>query len=202
MADDPPPRTRTSPPPADPAPKPPASKDPNPETPRSPPPPADSESVPDPPAKSEARHRLIWHRQAIDMDIFSQILELDEDGTYDFSKEMVVAYFSQATTTFSDMDKAIARRADEKLPELSALGHFLKGSSAALGISKVQATCEKMQHYGALRDEAADKDLKADEALSKISALLVEVKAEYADAERWLKKWYEDKNESFEGVKP
>ncbi|KAJ7714186.1 histidine phosphotransferase [Mycena metata] len=142
---------------------------------------------------------IIWHRQAIDMDIFSQILELDEDGTYDFSKEMVAAYFSQATTTFSDMDKAMA---DKKLPELSALGHFLKGSSAALGISKVQAACEKMQHYGELRDEAADKDLKADEALSKISALLVEVKAEYADAETWLKKWYEDKNESFDEVKP
>ncbi|KAJ7714212.1 histidine-phosphotransfer domain, HPT domain-containing protein [Mycena metata] len=185
---DPPPPTRKSPPPAAAAPKPPA-KDPNPDTLRSPPAPADSESVPDPPAKAEACQRRYLH----------QILELDEDGTYDFSKEMVAAYFSQATTTFGDMDKAMA---DKKLPELSALGHFLKGSSAALGISKVQAACEKMQHYGELRDEAADKDLKADEALSKISALLVEVKAEYADAERWLKKWYEDKNESFDDVEP
>ncbi|KAJ7636001.1 histidine phosphotransferase [Mycena polygramma] len=136
---------------------------------------------------------------AIDMSIFSQILELDEDGTHEFSKEMVVAYFSQASTTFDDMDKALAGK---KLPELSALGHFLKGSSAALGICKVQAACEKMQHYGDLRDEAAGKDLKEDEALAKIDALLVEVKAEYADAERWLKKWYADQKDPFDEPTP
>ncbi|KAJ7695950.1 histidine kinase, phosphotransfer Hpt [Mycena rosella] len=128
------------------------------------------------------------------MDIFGQILELDEEGTHDFSKEMVTAYFEQATTTFGSMDQALA---DKKLPELSALGHFLKGSSAALGISKVQAACEKMQHYGELRDEDADRDLAAPEALAKIDALLVEVKAEYARAEKWLRKWYAAHNEQF-----
>ncbi|KAJ7163283.1 histidine-phosphotransfer domain, HPT domain-containing protein [Mycena filopes] len=191
MPPTPPPKPAT-PPPKEPAPKPAAKKDPIPDTPRSPPPPAAPESVPDPPAATATS-------EPIDMDIFSQILELDEEGTYDFSKEMVAAYFAQAKTTFSDMDKAMA---DEKLPELSSLGHFLKGSSAALGISKVQAACEKMQHYGVLRDEDADADLKADEALVKIGKLLVEVKAEYAGAETWLTEWYAAKGESFEGVKP
>jgi hypothetical protein len=41
------------------------------------------------------------------MDTFGQILELDEDDTHDFSKEMVDAFFSQASTTFEDMDKAL-----------------------------------------------------------------------------------------------
>ncbi|KAJ6557248.1 histidine-phosphotransfer domain, HPT domain-containing protein [Mycena vulgaris] len=160
----------------------------SPRTPRPTPPASEPEPVPE---ASTA--------EPVDMDIFGQILELDDEDTHDFSKEMVVAYFSQASTTFDDMDKALA---DKKLPELSALGHFLKGSSAALGISKVQAACEKMQHYGELRDEDAGTDLQPAAALAKIDALLVVVKAEYADAEKWLKKWYADRDESFDDVPP
>ncbi|KAJ6504809.1 histidine-phosphotransfer domain HPT domain-containing protein [Mycena vitilis] len=193
MADDAP-RPRASPPPSTTAAvkkvKP--AKPDDPATPKPPPTPV-PEPVPDPPADDPA------DAEAIDMSIFSQILELDEDGTHEFSKEMVVAYFSQASTTFDDMDNALAAK---KLPELSALGHFLKGSSAALGICKVQAACEKMQHYGDLRDEAAGKDLNEDDALAKIDALLVEVKTEYADAERWLKKWYADQKDPFDEPTP
>ncbi|KAJ7935418.1 histidine-phosphotransfer domain, HPT domain-containing protein [Mycena leptocephala] len=188
MANDPP-NPRSPPAPKDPVPAPKVPKGDDPATPR---PPTVPESVPDPPADSEAC-------PPIDMIIFNQILELDEPDSHEFSKEMVLAYFAQASTTFEDMDRELA---DEKLLKLSELGHFLKGSSAALGIKKVQAACEKMQHYGELRDEVADKDLKADEALALIKALLVEVKAEYADAERWLKKWYVDEGDAIEEPVP
>jgi hypothetical protein len=40
------------------------------------------------------------------MDIFSQILDLDEEGDRSFSYEMVSSYFSQVTETFDQMDKA------------------------------------------------------------------------------------------------
>jgi HPt (histidine-containing phosphotransfer) domain-containing protein len=76
--------------------------------------------------------------------------------------------------------------------QLSSLGHFLKGSSAALGLSKVQASCEKIQHYGQMRDEDAGKDLTEKDALRKIEVLLGQVNKEYAAAEVWLKKWYDD----------
>ena len=78
------------------------------------------------------------------------------------------------------------------LPRLSSLGHFLKGSSAALGVSAVQATCEHIQHYGALRDEANGTDLTEEAALAKIAPLLKRVKREYAIAERWLQNWYKE----------
>ncbi|KAF7365425.1 Histidine-phosphotransfer domain HPT-domain-containing protein [Mycena venus] len=185
MADDPP-RPDAPPPSSDPVPAPKDAKTDESSAPRPPPVP---ETAPDPPADAEARSRSSLLDSVIDMTIFDQILELDDDGTHEFAKEMVTAYFSQASTTFDDMDKALA---DKKLPELSALGHFLKGSSAALGIRKVQESCEKMQHYGALRDEDADKDLKPAEALDKIKVLLGEVKAEYTDAERWLRNWFKD----------
>ena len=78
------------------------------------------------------------------------------------------------------------------LKKLSSLGHFLKGSSAALGVSAVQATCEHIQHYGALRDEVNGTDLTDETALDKIEPLLKRVKKEYAVAERWLQNWYKE----------
>jgi HPt (histidine-containing phosphotransfer) domain-containing protein len=78
------------------------------------------------------------------------------------------------------------------LENLSSLGHFLKGSSAALGVQKVQVSCEKIQHYGKLRDEDAGVDLTHREALEKIERLLGEVKEEYEAAEDWLRNWYKD----------
>ncbi len=78
------------------------------------------------------------------------------------------------------------------LAKLSSLGHFLKGSSAALGVSAVQASCEDIQHYGALRDEEHGTDLTETDALAKIGPLLKRVKREYAVAERWLQNWYKE----------
>lgn len=43
---------------------------------------------------------------AIDMAVFQQILELDDDDTHEYSRELVSAYFSQARSTFKEMDKA------------------------------------------------------------------------------------------------
>ncbi|KZT28907.1 histidine phosphotransferase, partial [Neolentinus lepideus HHB14362 ss-1] len=125
----------------------------------------------------------------IDMDTFHQILDLDEDDTHDFSRGMAWAYFSQASSTFDDMDEAFEKK---DLAKLSSLGHFLKGSSAALGVAKVQASCEKIQHYGQQRDEESGKDLTSGAALDKIKPLLSKVKVEYAAAEKWLKEWYKE----------
>lgn len=123
----------------------------------------------------------------IDMETFEQILELDEDETHDFSYGMVVAYFSQASQTFTDMDNALKA---EELDKLSALGHFLKGSSAALGVTKVQATCEIIQHLGKMQED--ERKITQPEALRKLAPLLSRVKKEYLVAEAWLRNYYEE----------
>ena len=148
----------------------------------------------------------------IDMETFEQILELDEDDTHDFSCEMVWQYFSQAQVTFQQMDDALCAylsftqplscftsslplcfcSVKSDLDKLSSLGHFLKGSSAALGVTKVQATCEKIQHYGKLWDDENKKDLSETVALGMIGPLLKSGKAEYTNAEEWLKSWYKE----------
>ncbi|KAI5896439.1 histidine-phosphotransfer domain, HPT domain-containing protein [Schizophyllum commune H4-8] len=121
------------------------------------------------------------------MDTFQQLLDLDEDETHDFSRGMVDEYFSQAETTFEDMDKALK---SSDLPKLSSLGHFLKGSSATLGVSRVQLSCQKIQHYGEKKNEG--KDLSDDEALSRIGELLGKVKVDFRTAEEWLQAWYRE----------
>jgi osomolarity two-component system phosphorelay intermediate protein YPD1 len=128
--------------------------------------------------------------EPIDLETFSQILDLDEDDDErEFSRQMAWAYFSQVGDTFKEMDKYLE---EEDVAKLSALGHFLKGSSAALGVSKLQESCEKIQHYGLLRDEERDINLTKLEAIKLIRSMLVKAKKDYVVAEDWLKKWYEE----------
>lgn len=123
----------------------------------------------------------------IDMDTFSQILEMDDDDTHEFSLSIVENYMEQADATFDSMTKALEA---ENLAELSRLGHFLKGSSAALGISQVQTGCEAMQHYGQLKHGSSGAKLDRKEALSLITPLLAKIKEGHAEADKWLRDFY------------
>jgi HPt (histidine-containing phosphotransfer) domain-containing protein len=90
-----------------------------------------------------------------------------------------------------DASTVINHRKESDLGKLSDLGHFLKGSSAALGVCRVQAACEKIQHYGHLRDEEKHEDLSKTKALELIRETLVQVKEDYIVADKWLRKYYE-----------
>jgi len=127
--------------------------------------------------------------EIIDMETFNQITELDEDGDDSFSRSMVESYFDQAKKTFKDMDEALQKK---DLLKLSELGHFLKGSSAALGVTQVQASCEQIQHIGKPKDEHTKEAILVPEALRRIELLLVRVKADFVVAEKWLVDWYGD----------
>ncbi|PWN89966.1 histidine-phosphotransfer domain, HPT domain-containing protein [Acaromyces ingoldii] len=127
--------------------------------------------------------------EIIDMDIFGQLLEMDDEDDREFSKEIVWNYFDQAESTFSKMDQALSKK---DLPELSTLGHFLKGSSAAVGVIKVRDSCEYMQHYGKKADKDGITELSAEAALEKLTTTLEGVKIEYKEAEVALRKFYED----------
>ncbi|KDQ09858.1 hypothetical protein BOTBODRAFT_116495, partial [Botryobasidium botryosum FD-172 SS1] len=128
--------------------------------------------------------------EIIDWETFNQILEMDEEDDHEFSISIMQNYFEQAVAKFKEMDAALCKK---DLASLSSLGHFLKGSSAALGIQKVQHSCERMQHYGKLRDEDAGTDLSPADALAKISALLAVVKVQHYAAEKWLKDYFKTK---------
>ncbi|KAI8336609.1 signal transduction histidine kinase [Chlamydoabsidia padenii] len=139
----------------------------------------------------EVLTKVINVEDLIDMNTFDQLLDMDDDDDdHEFSHSIVLNYFEQVETTFIDMDNALDKK---DLPELSRLGHFLKGSSAAIGLKKIKATCEKIQNYGNCKDETGSSDISETDALKDITPLLPQVKEEYNEAEEYLKTFYDDK---------
>ncbi|GAM84581.1 hypothetical protein ANO11243_025770 [Dothideomycetidae sp. 11243] len=127
----------------------------------------------------------------IDAATFEQILEMDDDeDEREFSKSIVYDFFQQAETTFQKMDSNLEKK---DLEQLSALGHFLKGSSATLGLTKVKDSCEKIQHFGARKDETGTRD-EPDDAVSlrKLRTTIAQAKEEFREVERALRRFYHD----------
>jgi osomolarity two-component system phosphorelay intermediate protein YPD1 len=73
---------------------------------------------------------------------------------------------------------------------LSSLGHFLKGSSAALGLIQLKASCEKIQNYGNKLDETGNDPINENDAFAKIAEVLLIIKKDFRHAEIWLKRFY------------
>lgn len=129
----------------------------------------------------------------IDPATFEQILEMDEDeDEREFSKSIVYDFFGQAESTFKKMDSELKKNDEKSLKDLSELGHFLKGSSATLGLTKVKDSCEKIQHYGQLKDDSGTKDIEEEEARKKLAEIIKQAKVEFADVRDVLKNYYKD----------
>ncbi|KAI2642092.1 hpt domain-containing protein [Xylaria nigripes] len=128
---------------------------------------------------------------AIDIPTFRQILDMDETDEREFSKFIVYGYFEQAEETFGQMDEALK---EKDLDGLYRLGHFLKGSSATIGLTKVKDSCEKIQRYG--KKENIDGTLEPNEelCLSNIRSTLEVVKSEYDDGRKILEKFLSSSN--------
>jgi osomolarity two-component system phosphorelay intermediate protein YPD1 len=84
------------------------------------------------------------------------------------------------------------------LKELSELGHFLKGSSATLGLTKVKDSCEKIQHYGQLKDDTGITDITEEQAQEKLGTIIKQAKTEFTDVKEILKEFYKDDGEEEE----
>jgi len=128
-------------------------------------------------------------RDSIDVATFEQILEMDDDeDEREFSKSIVYGFFEQAEQTFKELDEALEKK---DLVQLSSLGHFLKGSSATLGLTKVKDSCAKIQHYGQMKNEAGTED-EPDKVLclARTKTAIEDVKKEYAEVEIVLKKFF------------
>ncbi|KAI5818117.1 osomolarity two-component system, phosphorelay intermediate protein YPD1, partial [Pyronema omphalodes] len=123
----------------------------------------------------------------IDMATFEQILEMDDDDEKEFSRAIVSGFLEQAHETFGKMDEALK---EKDLESLSSLGHFLKGSSATLGLIKVKDYCEKIQHFGTKRDETGTEELEEDECLKRIKDSLRQMRIDFDRAELYFQKLY------------
>lgn len=94
-------------------------------------------------------------------------------------------------------DLILAHREAKDLDQLSSLGHFLKGSSATLGMTKVKDSCEKIQHLGARMDETGTVPEPDDKkTLAKLKTIIRQAQVEFREAERILRKFYEDADDA------
>ncbi|KAH6877264.1 putative histidine phosphotransferase HPT1p [Thelonectria olida] len=123
----------------------------------------------------------------IDIGTFTQILEMDDDDEREFSSAIVFDFFTQAQETFDTMDDALR---NGELRKLSDLGHFLKGSSATLGLTKVRDGCEKIQRYGKQENVDGSPQLDTELCLERIGEALKSVKKDFVVVEDALKKFY------------
>jgi len=76
----------------------------------------------------------------IDPSVMNQLLEFDED--YEFIQGLVQDFFNQFEDQEKKMQQYLAQR---QLVHVSESAHYLKGSSAALGMSRVKEVCEAIQ---------------------------------------------------------
>ncbi|KAF8496058.1 hypothetical protein JB92DRAFT_2640433, partial [Gautieria morchelliformis] len=88
-----------------------------------------------------------------DMHTFLKILDLDNDN-HKFNSSMAWAHFDQTAVPFG---RCTAHpRLSFPVSADSSLCHFLKVSSAALDVPKLQRSCEQIQHLGPRWDVNAD----------------------------------------------
>lgn len=88
-------------------------------------------------------------------------------------------------------DTLTAHREEKNLEELSSLGHFLKGSSATLGFTKVKDECEKIQHYGHKKNETGESDEPDEEkCLRLIGESIKEAKQAYEVVSNLMNRFY------------
>lgn len=81
----------------------------------------------------------------INWEIVEQLMELDEDdGMYEFTNRILQDYFTQMEEKMPEIHNLVVNRRYE---DAAHLGHFLKGSSAAIGAECISDICDKIQHY-------------------------------------------------------
>ncbi|KXS10146.1 histidine-phosphotransfer domain, HPT domain-containing protein [Gonapodya prolifera JEL478] len=122
----------------------------------------------------------------IDEETIEQLLDMDEDEDREFTRSLVVNYFDQALTTFKEIESDLTRK---DLESVGKLGHFLKGSSGALGVIKVRTSCEELQHLGKLRYR--EKPVSVDEALRLAGSTLKRARDEFEEARKELSRVFE-----------
>lgn len=93
---------------------------------------------------SEEKRQELQDTGLIEWSVFSELVAMDEDEE-GFSKGLFQTFVDQFKDTFKEIDENVTIK---DLDKLSALGHYLKGSAAALGLTTISAQCERIQNYG------------------------------------------------------
>jgi osomolarity two-component system phosphorelay intermediate protein YPD1 len=142
---------------------------------------------------------------AINVTIFSDILELDDEDEQYFSRSLVCDFFALAQRTFTEMDACLLvhcsntffwtmlteyNRETQDIKQLWSKARFLRGPSATLGIYKVESNCARIEQMTAVSDTfQADGDWKT-MLCNSTRVQLEQAKQHFAEAESALRRFY------------
>lgn len=93
---------------------------------------------------TEAQKDKLQHSGLVEWSVFSELVAMDEDEE-GFSKGLFQTFVDQFQDTLTEIDENVQSK---NLDKLSSLGHYLKGSAAALGLKTISSQCERIQNYG------------------------------------------------------
>ena len=143
---------------------------------------------------SETKTKELQDSGLIEWSVFSELVAMDEDEE-GFSKSLFQTFVDQVLETFKEIDENLETKNFDKI---SGLGHYLKGSAAALGLEKISSQCERIQNYGhkvnfdnfKLKD---NNDLKDDEFWIKlIEDALNKARDGFAKSRKALNSYFDD----------
>ncbi|AET40836.1 Ypd1p Ecym_6465 [Eremothecium cymbalariae DBVPG len=126
-------------------------------------------------------------QKIINWDILNEIVSMDEDDP-GFSQRLCLQYIDQAETTFEQIQSELDSE-NSSLANLSSLSHFLKGSSASLGLQRIAWACERIQNYGK-KGEGASSIAPDSYYIDLISEALNLAREEFNAARKELSKYY------------
>ena len=90
----------------------------------------------------------------INTETIQQLLGMDDDDNHEFSSSLMTDYFIQLAEKVEEMKKLLGAG---DIVGVGKVGHFLKGSSAALGATAAQRICDSIQHW---EKEASHEDVR------------------------------------------
>lgn len=93
---------------------------------------------------SEQRRKKLQDSGLVEWSVFSELVAMDDDEE-GFSLSLFQTFVDQVRETFAEIDENLKK---PDLDRLLALGHYLKGSAAALGLTLIVTQCERIQNYG------------------------------------------------------
>lgn len=93
---------------------------------------------------SEQKKQELQSTGLVAWPVFDELIGMDEDEE-GFSKTLFQTFVDQFKETIDQIKDGLASK---NLDQLSSLGHYLKGSAAALGLVKISTQCERIQNYG------------------------------------------------------
>ncbi|KAI6765489.1 hypothetical protein HG530_006559 [Fusarium avenaceum] len=128
---------------------------------------------------------LLEFPDLIDIDKFSQILEMDDDGDRGYSSSICEAWMEEVEAGFARLEQAINSAEFDKI---STYARDRRGTSEALGAIKVSNTFKDLQQLGEREDPTGGGKLDDETALQKAADLLREGREDYKETAALIEK--------------